>query len=41
MRIDFVGRKSETHGAPVCLAMTAVKEKPGKATAKKSKAEKE
>ncbi|MBI2824409.1 MAG: hypothetical protein HYX69_06965 [Planctomycetia bacterium] len=29
----FVGRKSETHGAPVCLAMTAVKEKLGKASA--------
>jgi hypothetical protein len=27
MRIDYVGRKSETPGAPVCLAMTAIKEK--------------
>ena len=26
MRIDFVGRKDETHGAPVCLAMTAIQE---------------
>jgi hypothetical protein len=26
MRIDFVGRKNETHGAPVCLAMTAIQE---------------
>jgi hypothetical protein len=26
MRIDFVGLKEETHGAPVCLAMTAVQE---------------
>lgn len=27
MRIDFVGRKAETVGAPVCLAITAINEK--------------
>ncbi|HVU86817.1 MAG TPA: hypothetical protein VHD36_05820 [Pirellulales bacterium] len=38
MRIDFVGRKDETHGAPFCLAMTADLAETDEAPAKDTKA---
>lgn len=38
MRIDFTANKDDTPGAPVCLAMTAIKEKPAdKATPAKKR----